>query len=45
MVWSVETDDFNGYCGERDILLKTIRNTLALVKFSFMSPSPLIIIS
>ncbi|KAI4468375.1 chitinase [Holotrichia oblita] len=35
MVWSVETDDFNGYCGQKDILLKTIRNTLALVKFSF----------
>ncbi|GJQ66213.1 hypothetical protein Trydic_g4271 [Trypoxylus dichotomus] len=30
MVWSVETDDFNGACGEKNIILKTIRRTLEL---------------
>ncbi|KAI4468381.1 chitinase [Holotrichia oblita] len=39
MVWSVETDDFNGYCGERDILLKTIRNTLALPVVELIPPT------
>ncbi|KAI4468380.1 chitinase [Holotrichia oblita] len=28
MVWSLETDDFNGKCGEKDALLKAIKRTL-----------------
>ncbi|KAK9730328.1 Glycosyl hydrolases family 18 [Popillia japonica] len=28
MVWSLETDDFNGKCGEKDALLKALKRTL-----------------